>query len=103
MEYSEIIKALEFCLKTNQAYKCTECRYYNKTANCLRRLMTDTVGFINLQQAELEKLKSIKAIEKQIPRKCKNFKDICDCGKSVYPHMKYCSDCGQALDWSGEE
>ncbi len=58
MTSDEIKKALECCLKTNQAYKCTECRYYNKTANCLRNLMTDTVDLINRQKAEIEKLKS---------------------------------------------
>lgn len=41
------------------------------------------------------------AIEKQIPKKCKKFKDICSCGYGVYPHMNYCSNCGQALDWKG--
>ena len=54
---SEIIKALECCLKTNQAYKCTECRYYNKTANCLRNLMTDTVDLINRHKTENVKLR----------------------------------------------
>lgn len=59
MTSNEIIKALECCLKTNQAYKCRDCRYYNKTANCLSRLMTDTVDVINRQQAEIEQLKKI--------------------------------------------
>ena len=65
MTSDEIKKALECCLKTNQAYKCTDCRYYNKTANCLRSLMTDTVDVINRQQAEIESLNN-KLIEQQL-------------------------------------
>ena len=65
MTPDEIKTALECCLKTNQAYKCTDCRYYNKTANCLRRLMTDTVDVINRQQAEIESLNN-KLIEQQL-------------------------------------
>ena len=65
MTSNEIIKALECCLKTNQAYKCTDCRYYNKTANCLRSLMTDTVDVINRQQAKIESLNN-KLIEQQL-------------------------------------
>lgn len=65
MTSNEIIKALECCLKTNQAYKCTDCRYYNKTANCLRSLMTDTVDVICRQQAEIESLNN-KLIEQQL-------------------------------------
>ena len=44
---------------------------------------------------------AVKALEKQIPKKCKKFRDICDCGHSVFPHMRYCDICGQALDWDG--
>lgn len=65
MTPDEIKTALECCLKTNQAYKCTDCRYYNKTANCLRSLMTDTVDVINRQQAEIESLNN-KLIEQQL-------------------------------------
>lgn len=39
------------------------------------------------------------AITKQVPMECKMFKDTCVCGKAVYPHMNYCSNCGQKLDW----
>ena len=42
---------------------------------------------------------AINALEKQKPKKCKLFKDLCDCGKTVYPHMDYCDKCGQALEW----
>ena len=41
-----------------------------------------------------------KAMKKQIPAKMKSFRDICVCGYSVFPHMNFCSRCGQALDWS---
>ncbi len=41
-----------------------------------------------------------RAVEKQIPHKCKMFKDKCKCGYVVFPHMEYCTQCGQRLDWS---
>ena len=49
------------------------------------------------------------AIEKQIPKKPKVLKvhDIsgykygeCYCGEHIMDDEKYCSNCGQALDWS---
>lgn len=61
MKPDEIIKALECCLKTNQAYKCMECHYYKKTVNCLRSLMTDTVDLLNRQKADIERLNNITA------------------------------------------
>ena len=56
---------------------------------------------------------AISALEKQIPKKpislgedidrdvgqCPNCKEIID----TYEDYKYCSDCGQAIDWSDEE
>ena len=56
---------------------------------------------------------AIEALEKQIPKKpislgedidrdvgqCPNCKEIID----TYEDYKYCSDCGQAIDWSEEE
>lgn len=56
---------------------------------------------------------AIEALEKQIPKKpislgedidrdvgqCPNCKEIID----TYEDYKYCSDCGQAIYWSGEE
>ena len=56
--------------------------------------------FENCDNEELSKLIDI-AIEKQIPKKCKGFKGVCDCGYGVYPHMRFCSSCGQALEWGG--
>ena len=45
--------------------------------------------------------KAIEALEKQVPYPTQNqFVGKCKCGKTVYPHMKYCDVCGQALDWS---
>lgn len=43
----------------------------------------------------------LSALEKQIPKKCKGFKDVCECGYGLYPHMNYCSKCGKALNWGG--
>lgn len=45
----------------------------------------------------LEEVKE--AMTKRKPKSCKNFVDVCSCGKAVYPHMKFCSQCGQALKW----
>ena len=56
---------------------------------------------------------AIEALEKQIPKKpislgedidrdvgqCPNCKEIID----TYEDYKYCSDCGQAVDWRDEE
>ena len=56
---------------------------------------------------------AIEALEKQIPKKpislgedidrdvgqCPNCKEIID----TYEDYKYCSDCGQAIDWGEEE
>ena len=53
-------------------------------------------------QLEHEKF-VLSALEKQIPKKCKKFKDTCSCGYGVFPHMNFCSQCGQALDWSDTE
>ena len=58
----------------------------------------------------LEKAKE--ALEKQIPKKPKILKvhDIseykygdCECGEHIIDDEKYCSKCGQALDWSDTE
>ena len=41
------------------------------------------------------------AIDKQIPYPTGDkFVGKCKCGKTVYPHMKFCNICGQALDWN---
>lgn len=55
---------------------------------------------------------AISALEKQIPRKPKVLKvqEIsgykyggCECGEHIMDDEKYCSNCGQALDWSDTE
>lgn len=45
-----------------------------------------------------------KALEKQIAIKPggNRFVGKCICEKTVYPHMLFCDNCGQALDWSKE-
>ena len=46
---------------------------------------------------------AIEALEKQIPYNCGSIVGTCKCGKALYPHMKYCSACGQALNWGDTE
>lgn len=41
----------------------------------------------------------MQALKKQMPKKVKGFTGTCECGKTIYPHMKYCNNCGQALNW----
>ena len=46
------------------------------------------------------------ALKKQIPKRpIKKFTfNVCPvCDRALSLHMKYCSDCGQALDWSDTE
>lgn len=47
---------------------------------------------------------AVKALEKQIEIKPggSRFVGKCVCGKTVYPHMLFCDECGQALDWGKE-
>lgn len=42
---------------------------------------------------------AISALEKQVPMKVRGMRDFCVCQRTVYPYMKYCSGCGQKLDW----
>jgi len=49
---------------------------------------------------------AIAALEKQLPKK--PYEDFpvlfCPvCWRVVYPQIKYCPDCGQALDWRNDE
>ena len=53
---------------------------------------------LNVTPDEVERL-----LEKQTPKKCKLFKDLCTCGHGVFPHMDYCDKCGQALVWRKED
>lgn len=43
------------------------------------------------------------AITKQAPMQVRGMRDFCVCQRTVYPHMKYCSGCGQKLDWGDGE
>lgn len=46
----------------------------------------------------------IGAIEKQEPRKPNGFNSECwGCGNHLLWTEKYCSDCGQAIDWEDEK
>ena len=55
--------------------------------------------------------KAIEALEKQIPKKIQldndngvYEKEYCPlCNKRLFSGEKYCSRCGQALDWSSDE
>lgn len=54
----------------------------------------------DVDNTELSKMIDI-AIQKQIPQRVyRAFKGICECGKAIYPHMNYCNNCGQKLEWS---
>ena len=55
---------------------------------------------------------AIEALEKQIPKKPTHqyarlgiiVEGCCNsCEASVLPHMNFCNECGQRLDWSDEE
>ena len=52
---------------------------------------------------------AISALEKQTPKKvsviempCENIYFCPNCNNAI-PHEKYCSNCGQALDWGDTE
>ena len=53
MTDNEIIKALKCCCIEHACSKC----HYSKTcsANCINKIMRDTLDLINLQKAEIEK------------------------------------------------
>lgn len=68
------------------------------------RIFKEIVKGLPLTKNEDKYIPVIKsALEKQIPKKCKKFKDACSCGYGVFPHMNFCSHCGQALDWGDTE
>lgn len=53
---------------------------------------------------------AIEALEKQIPKKTTRIKQTCHetdgcsiCRTEFYNKYKYCPECGQKLDWSGED
>lgn len=98
-----------------------------KTEEAIRLLNPDTTaeaiaeieykhGFRG-KQAAINKINkacemACKALEKQIPKKPKVLKvhDIsnykygdCECGEHICDDEKYCSSCGQAIDWGDNE
>jgi hypothetical protein len=56
-------------------------------------------------QLEHEKF-VLECLEKQIPRNVKEYRKdgyYCTiCKAIVYPKSSYCNNCGQALDWNGD-
>lgn len=47
----------------------------------------------------------VDALKKQIPKKplvYNIFQRHCECGAILKVYYKYCYECGQAIDWSGE-
>ena len=76
---------------------------------------SEVAGICNKMTNEeaLETIKiAISALEKQIPKKPKvlkvheisNYKyGECQCGEHIMDDEKYCSSCGQALDWSNSD
>ncbi len=55
---------------------------------------------------------AVSALEKQTPKKPKVLKvqevsgykfGGCECGEHIMDDEKYCSNCGQAIDWSDTE
>ena len=65
-----------------------------------------TAGYTMLQEA-LDM--AIQALEKQIPQKPnpptdKYHADTCAvCGGEVVTEQRFCGNCGQAIDWDGED
>ena len=45
---------------------------------------------------------ALEALEKQIPKKKKKRNECPECGYS-YAFEEYCPNCGQALEWEGED
>jgi len=81
---------------------------------CVELDISNGNGSINNKNfVEMSKV-AILAMEKQIPKKAKNKRDIrkfnssiiidtvgnCFCGKYISIGVKYCCTCGQAIDWS---
>lgn len=54
----DIKKALECCIRDDYDY-CKVCPYLNKNKPCQENLIRDCFGFINRQQAEIERLQSL--------------------------------------------
>ena len=63
MADNEIIKALDWCSKTE--YSCDMCPYDNK-GECMEKLFTDALDLINRQKAELENYKLIAEYQQSV-------------------------------------
>lgn len=58
IDYNEIIQVLECCGKYHINHKEQPCEHcpFNDKAKCVAHLIDNTIGFINRQQAEIERL-----------------------------------------------
>lgn len=87
-----------------------------RAKSILAELEHNYIGYGNMQDDDAQGCRLIKeALKKQVPMKPKrnNYypktgvtEYVCSvCGKnswySVKEHQKYCSECGQAIDWEG--
>ena len=84
---------------------------YDRAIDLIRRIKTEET-----HEREIDRHKAfdlaISALKKQIPKKPKvlkvheipNYKyGECQCGEHIMDDEKYCSSCGQALDWSNSD
>lgn len=65
---------------------------------------------VGLNDAQMQSFRyAYKALEKQIPKPPtvpSDKQEPCSCPRCEYRHIignKYCPNCGQRIDWSGEE
>ena len=79
-------------------------------ANFIREFAEAEV--LELRMSDEDWIELAEALEKQIPKKPTNIcircgfvvEGLCStCGSAVLPEHKYCSNCGQTIDWSDEE
>lgn len=66
---------------------------------------SDTLRVTNKKATEAVRL-SLEALEKQVAKKPVDrfmFKECPTCGSVEIEGCGYCPECGQKLDWSGEE
>ena len=93
-----------------RAIESAKCRIYRVRANVGKSMMHQIKAD---NQAEIQQV-TIDALEKQIPKKPKDYNEedssidfVCpNCCEAVYkqPYKpKHCKHCGQAIDWSVEE
>ena len=74
---NEIIKALECCNKPIGQAECSKCSYFETENSCAEKLINDTVGIINRQKAEIERLwEVINGFEEQSHKELLKFVDL---------------------------